>query len=225
MRSRSSIISLTLVCFLLGLMLAMQFHAQGKIARSAGIVTASDQAIIISNLYDSNMALRREVSDLTSQLERYERSIERSDLTIMAEELNQLRLINGLSEVSGLVTAIFISGELRAEELQDLINELRNAGAEAIAINEQRIGVRTAVVKDKIGLRVNDVSITPPYVFKAIGRPETLERALTRKGGLVGLIQAANPEMKIAVTKRTYLVLPLYRPGYEWRFARPAGRQ
>lgn len=213
---------LTVACLLLGVLLVVQFRTQAKIARSVSADSASSQAAMMVNLYDSNLALRKEVAALTTQLEEHERSLDKSDLNAMVEDLNELRIANGLSEVKGPGVEVVVVASLRAEDLLDLINELRNAGAEAIGVNGQRVVAQTAVSSLPDGLLLNGTEIQPPYTLVAIGSSDTLEKALLRKGGLVSYLQTAYPDGKVSVSRKTDIVLPVYKAGYEWKFAQPA---
>ena len=115
-----------------------------------------------------------------------------------------------------------ITADLRAEDVLDLINELRNAGAEAIALNGERIVLSTPVVATSGGVMVNGVALRPPYLFQAIGNPETLDRALTRRGGLISFLRNTYPQAVITVEQRPLLLLPATHLTYQWRYARPA---
>ena len=64
-----------------------------------------------------------------------------------------------------------------------LTNELKNAGAEAISVNGQRIVSSTAITCIGNVIKINDEKVSSPFVIKAIGFPESLKGALTRGGG------------------------------------------
>lgn len=62
--------------------------------------------------------------------------------------------------------------------------ELRNAGAEAVEVNGVRVTGRTWFgPSGGEGVIVDDQQIVPPYVWKAIGDPETLAMGLEIRGG------------------------------------------
>lgn len=75
-----------------------------------------------------------------------------------------------------------------AQDLIQLVNELRYAGAEAISINDERVINMTDIVD--IGTKyilVNSNRITSPYVVKVIGDKKYLQSALNIKNGYVDL--------------------------------------
>lgn len=211
MRSRSAQITLTVVCLVFGALLMIQFRTQGKIAKAQLAESAADQAAIISNLYDANVALRQEVVKLTAQEAEYQRSLKQSDLTDLVSDLNRLRVFTGLSEVSGPGIELQVSTRIRPEYVQDLINELRNAGAEAIAVGGQRIATNSAVGTYQGKVVIDGTLVEPPFIFQAIGHPDVLDRALGRKGGLVSYLRNTYPDAEITLTKKSSLTLPMYR--------------
>ena len=221
MRVRSAQIVLTIVCLAFGILLMVQFRTQGKIAKTALAESSTDQAQIISNLYDANVALRKEVDTLQDQVRASDEATGQARLTELMSDLQKFRVVNGADPAVGPGVELSIAADIRREDVQDLINELRNAGAEALALNGQRITARSAVTTDANAIVVDDRRLIPPYVFSAVGASDTLERALTRKGGLVSYLQTAYPEGKIDVSRVARLTLPVAPAGPGLRLAVP----
>jgi uncharacterized protein YlxW (UPF0749 family) len=201
-------------------MLVTQFRTQSKVTKALKEDSAQDQATIISNLYDSNSELRKEVARLEDQMDQLKQARSSSDLDGMAEELNRLRILNGQSEVTGPGIQISIVAPLRAEDVMDLVNELRNAGAEAIAVNNQRIVSDSSFSNSGENVVIDGVEIKQPYVFTAIGSSDTLKTAIDRKGGLLTIITNSHPTAITTIDKREKLTLPIYKPGYQWKYAK-----
>jgi uncharacterized protein YlxW (UPF0749 family) len=67
---------------------------------------------------------------------------------------------------------------VRDRDLRPLVDGLWNAGAEAVAVNGQRLTARTAIRNSGAAIRVNNRSLSPPYVVLAIGDPRTLQADL-----------------------------------------------
>jgi len=86
-------------------------------------------------------------------------------------------------------------------ELQDLVNELRDATAEAVAVNGMRVVARSAIVEREEDGRilVDGQPLNRPYRLQAIGDPDTLAPALERKGGLIALLEARDPPLQVRV--------------------------
>ena len=69
-------------------------------------------------------------------------------------------------------------------DLRVIVNELKNAGAEAISINGERLVNTTAITCIGNVIKVNDERITSPFTIKAIGLPESLS-GIDRVGGYI----------------------------------------
>lgn len=67
------------------------------------------------------------------------------------------------------------AGRITDRDLQILVNGLWYAGAEAVAVNDSRIGTLTAIRTAADAITVNYRSISPPYTVIALGDPETLQ--------------------------------------------------
>lgn len=209
MKLGSAQVVLTVVCMVFGVLLMTQFRTQGKIAKNLLAESSADQAQIISNLYDANLTLRKEVDALEAQLRASDQSSAQARAAELSADLQKFRIVNGAAPAVGPGIELTIDADVRREDVQDLINELRNAGAEALSVNGLRVTFRTAVTTDRGAVVVDGRRLVAPYVFSAVGAPETLERALTRKGGLVTYVQTTYPEGKIRVEKVEKLSLPI----------------
>src|SRR5207237_739554 len=145
--------------------------------------SANDLAAIAGNLYDSNTTLRAEVAQLQDQQRAQDRNSDTSSQEQSTAELERLRAFNGVVPISGPGVTLTIDANVRSVDLIDLLNEFRNAGAEAISIGDQRVVYNTGITQTGSQLFVNRRPIAVPIVFKATGPTDVLDRALARKGG------------------------------------------
>lgn len=211
-----------IVGLVVGILGVTQFRTQSKIITALQTESPINQAQAISNLLEANAALVREVRSLEAQLDKYSQGLERSGLEALVADLNRLKVLNGLVEVWGPGVEVSVGGRLLVEEVHDIINELRNAGAEAMSINGQRLVASSIVNQDRGDLVVDGTTLTPPYVFQSIGDIQTMEVALERKGGIIPLLRHTYPDSRITVIRVTRMVLPIYQGRYVYRFARQA---
>ncbi len=225
MRTLGAQISLTIVCLLLGVTLVVQFRTQGNIVNKILVDSSTEQATIVNGLVQSNGALRKEIDTLDTQLSQYQGGQAGGNIQSLAADLNRIKAVNGLIEVSGPGVELVLDGPLAPEELQDVINELRNAGAEAIVLNDQRVVVNSVVFLDRSGASLDGQLLVPPYRFLAIGDPETLAPAVDRKGGLVPALLANHPGLQMDMQKRDRLVAPIFERKMEFRYAKPVADQ
>ena len=222
MKSRSAQLSLTILCFVLGLLLVAQFRTQRMTSRALLSASSADQLAIISSLVENNARLREEMESLEEQLGEYQQTTGRAVLGALVEELNRVRIINGLVEVSGSGVEISIDGPIGVLDVQDLINELRNAGAEAWTINGERLTLYSIFTSTEDGaMTVNGTQLSRPYVLQAIGQPETMETALLRKGGLIATLERKYEGLAVSLIRREKMVLPVYKGAIEFVYASP----
>lgn len=214
-------ISIAAICFVVGILGVTQFRTQNILAKAIQNQSPANQAQMISGLIESNTTLNRQIQDLRLQISRYQEAPGKIEVDTLVADLNRLKIINGFVEVAGPGIEVKVNGEIKTEEFQDLINELRNAGAETMAFNEQRLVGPSVVTRDSGGILVNGQRVRPPYTLQAIGDRETLERAAERKGGLLSLLRYNYPHMPITSQKIYRLVLPIYEGGYVFSYARP----
>ena len=105
-------------------------------------------------------------------------------------------------------------------DINQVVNELRAAGAEAIAVNTQRLVATSAVRTAGPTVLVNNRPEAAPFVIKAIGDPKTLAGALNIPGGIASQITAYDKAM-LTVQQAAMLTLPAYTGGDTPRYARP----
>ena len=110
---------------------------------------------------------------------------------ILEQELETANILLGKTDVKGEGVIVTLSDNdeavITARDLIMLVNELKDAGAEAISINEQRVTNMTDIadVTEK-NIVINSQRITSPYTVKAIGNKTYLQSALSVKN--VGFI-------------------------------------
>lgn len=102
------------------------------------------------------------------------------------------------------------------QDLRAIVNELKNAGAEAISINDQRITTNTSINCIGNVIKIDDEKISSPFVIKAIGFPERMESALNRGGGYLdivddyGIVISLKKLEKVKITKYTGVISSQY---------------
>lgn len=213
-------LSLMTISLILGLLVVAQLRTRNNIAR---VASNDDWDYVVGELVVGNARMRNEIDAMEKDVAEL-RGAEGAAAVVqsLVDEANQLRVANGLVTVSGPGVQVTVVGPVSVLDLQDLINELRNAGAEALALNDQRLIAWSAIASDGEQVTVDGQPVPAPYHLSAIGNPETLRAALLRPGGLVPLLRAANPSIVITVRESDRLTLTVYRQGVEFVYARPA---
>jgi uncharacterized protein YlxW (UPF0749 family) len=198
MRDRRSQLTVAAVAFLLGLLVVVQLRAQtgGSALQNR---SAQDLTNLVGNLNTQNDRLRAEMTGLQSQLEelRSDRSTGATSVDQIQSDLARIRAWAGLDPVAGRGVTIVVKGAIDAAGVENLLNELRNAGAEAMAIEDVRVVAGTTISGDPGSLDVDGFLLRDPFVIRAIGRPDTLVGSLTRAGGVVAQLAATDPAATI----------------------------
>ncbi len=222
MNTRASQLSIALVTFFLGVLLMAQFTTQQRMDVSRASASSADGALLISNLVEGNARLRLEVTELEAQWTTLRGATNQARLQAMMDELNRLKMFNGEVEVIGPGIQVTLDGPVSVLDLQDLLNELRNAGAEALVLNGRRIIASSSIVPSADGsLAVDNAIIHRPYIFAAIGDPDTLETALLRPGGLLTIFSNSREGLAVHVQRQDRLTIPTHTPPQAFQYAMP----
>jgi len=213
MRERRNQVTVAIVAFVLGLLVVVQLKTQTGGSALAGM-SAQALTTLVGGLNAENDRLRAEIHVLEGQLDelRSDRSVGASSLEQIQDDLARIRAWAGLDPIAGLGVSITVDGGVDAASIDDLINELRNAGAEAIAIEDIRVVPRTTVSGVPGSLDVDGFLLRSPIHIRAIGKPETLVGSLTRSGGIIAQLAATDPAVTIDVQPTTQrMTLPASR--------------
>jgi uncharacterized protein YlxW (UPF0749 family) len=209
MRQRRSQIALTAIALLLGFLVVIQLRAQQA---GTGLETQSSQdlTLIIANLTTRNDQLRGEVADIQRQLDTLAAANARGETSVgqLRSELERARIWSGQDPASGPGIRVVLFGGVPAEAASDLVNELRNAGAEAISIAGVRVVGGTVVAGSEGALSLESTALGPRIEVLAIGNPAVLTGGLTRAGGLVAQLQARYEEVLVEVTPLDVVTVP-----------------
>ena len=185
----------------------------------------SDLTRIFSSLNEESAALRDEISQLRLELAALQSSAERDQLARDAaqRQLTDLQILAGIVPARGPGVAVRIgdpNGAFEFELLLDLVQELRDAGAEAIAVNGRRVGGTTAFSSKGDAVTVDGQTVSQPYEVLAIGDPATLEVGLKIPGGAVDTLDALDGT-KVGVERRSDVRVPALDHPPDCRSARP----
>ncbi len=190
-------ISISLICVILGLALSWQFQSIRNNAKVINLESQKkdDLVVKILNEQKNNENLRSKLTELQTQLDKFEKARGNSDenFKLLTDEIQKLKTVAGLTDVKGRGVIVTFAKEdalnVEDDDLLFVLNELRATDAQALAINEQRI-IDTSEVRVAGGyIMVNGRHVTPPYVVKAIVDPDNAVNALNMIGGALEKIK------------------------------------
>lgn len=208
-----------LLCALLGFALVVQVQAN----RSDGLASLRQDELvrILDDVTRSREELAAQVTALRAQRTELLNS---SDSTRAAREAAVERatvqgILAGRLPAQGPGIELVIAdagGKVRAATLYNVLEELRNAGAEAIQLGELRLTASSYVVDTSAGVVVDGTLLSPPYRWLVIGDPDTITTALGIPGGALAVVRNAGgsasltPQELIDVTAVRELGAPRY---------------
>lgn len=199
-----------LLCVLLGIAIVTQVR-QNDSGDSLETARPADLLVLLDSLQQREAALNTEVADLQRTLA----SLQASGSSDQAAIENAQSRLAALSILIGTVAATGPGVTLTIEDaapgvapetMLDVINELRNAGAEAMEIRggsaAVRVGVDTWVVGRPGALEVDGQTLNPPYSVVAIGDPATLAAAMNIPGGAMDSVERVGGTMVVQQSDR-----------------------
>lgn len=204
MKKLGSQIMVAIVCCILGFMLSYQFKTLTKYGEKINVSNTNSDITTIEQYKKDKSDMQKTVDELQSQVSKYEdAAVNKNEINKeIVNELENTRMLIGAYDVEGPGIIIHLTPvsntfgtdvpneEISYKHLIYLVNELRFAGAEAIAINDYRITARTGIKsgRDNSYIIINgaDQKISPldTIVITAIGNKDLLSKDLNFLGVL-----------------------------------------
>ncbi|MEG2338684.1 MAG: DUF881 domain-containing protein, partial [Clostridium sp.] len=146
-----------------------------------------EQQIAANSLKAENRNLYKKYYELEEKIDKYQSAGDKANDKVKREikdELNYLRLFYGSTEVTGDGVTITLDDKRKEEystqfevdrsvvhnvDLYEAVNELRDAGAEAIAINGYRVVAQSTITCEGPTIMVDGNNIVPPFKIDVIG--------------------------------------------------------
>jgi uncharacterized protein YlxW (UPF0749 family) len=190
MKRRVAQLSLFGVALLIGVLLVGQLRSQARPTEISSL-PAQELSQLVDTLAARNRSDSLALSDLRETLREYRvaGSQGQSALDVSQEDLRRITAFGGLAAVEGQGIVLDVQGDLDAIALNDLLNELRNAGAEALAVDDIRITHRSVAVQGPTSLLIDGLQIGHSFQLKAIGSPDGLLSTIERPGGIIAQLQ------------------------------------
>jgi uncharacterized protein YlxW (UPF0749 family) len=226
-------VTLSLALFALGFLIAAQLAAEGPRVRYASQERSSLVETVL-NLQAQQEVLKSRILALRHDIGVLEAEGPASDalLKSLNADLEEARIAAGLIALKGpgLVFRVEDSGQpgvvadslVSAKDIRILVEELWLAGAEAVAINGERVTVSTAVLDIGGSILVNSAYLAPPYEIAAIGAP-----------GLYGRVQGSSTfadfvharieahSLRLSVAELDDVVVPAFAGTVGVQYGRP----
>lgn len=159
----------------------------------------------IFRLNVENVKLAEKFQNTTSELDDARNQAAQNDSSSKdtSELIKKYTIVSGKTDVTGQGIIIKYKpsdNEAKADmvkDLRDIVNEIKNAGAEAIEINNQRIVGTTAIEMVKNKIEINDTEVSENFIIKAIGDSNLMYSGLIRPGGTIENIRESGVSIEI----------------------------
>ena len=206
-------LALTATCVILGVIIGVQVNTVKQQRMTTENQRLSEATVALNQMQAERDALLKQNEALEKTLKEYREGD-------FEEEIEQLLVFAGLTEVSGSGVTVTMNDSssrgggdmnaylVHAEDLLSVVNELYAAGAEAVSINGQRMVSKSAITCAGSIVMVNNVRVAAPFEIKAIGDPDVMHSALYFPGGVVDNLSPWGIE--ISVRKEAMTVVPAY---------------
>lgn len=216
MKIKSKYVVLFIIFFLLSFAITVQLRItsseESEVTQEKIITQLKDK---IFELNDENEKLNKKFGNSQEELEAVRTKVTENDIsnTEKSNLIKKYTMIQGNSDVKGkgIIIRYYanetgINGEKIGnsditKDLVDIVNELKNAGAEAISVNDIRIIGTSSIEMEKNNIVVDGKRIARPYVVKAIGNSETMNSSLIRPGGTIELIRNSRAKIELVIAK------------------------
>lgn len=216
--------------FLVGMGGVMQVRANTTDSTYAN-ARREDLVVLLDGLGEQQQRLESEIAGL----EQTESELESGADTQRVARDEARQRVDDLSILAGTAPAVGPGIRMRISDpahkmtfdvLLDAVEELRDAGAEVIEINDSvRVVASTWFASDANGLIVDGRSIQAPYVVEAIGDPHSLEEAARFRGGIVSEITGPRIGGQVQIDQVDRVTIDSLHAVTENQYARPATPQ
>jgi uncharacterized protein YlxW (UPF0749 family) len=205
--------------------------------------TTSAQQVLAAQvvaLEDEQKTLRQQLSDAETQVQQFQSQTagSQSALADLNRQLADARLAGGLTKVTGPGVIVEIAdsrqpvpaGEnpsnyiVLADDLHDIVAALWASGAEAIAINGERLVSTSSIYGVGASILVNTAFLSPPFRVEAIGASGLLDRFLANPAYLGRVAQRISAfGLEFATQSSGSLTLPAFVGSTRFRWGVPVG--
>ncbi|MBO5429246.1 MAG: DUF881 domain-containing protein [Peptococcaceae bacterium] len=229
--------ALTVMCLLLGLFLSWELQLQAAIREATADHKTETLVSLITNLEAENAALESQLAAVRQETDTIimNSSSSETQLTAQQHQLTQLQIRAGLTALEGPGVTVILDDNkniligddpnryvIHYENLLFIVNDLRNAGAEAISINGQRIVVSSEIRCVGNVILINTTRLAPPFVISAIGDPTALAEAVDYSSTYQQLLLSGFPvSCKATDIHSTEIQVPAYTGSFSTKALTP----
>ncbi|NLL06269.1 MAG: DUF881 domain-containing protein [Clostridiaceae bacterium] len=231
-------IAITVICLIIGLAVAWQYKSVYNNKKTANVqnVTLEDLKDKLILEKKNNEELRSRNDTLNRELKEFEDAKGNIDLyeKNLRIEVEKANIIAGLTDVqgSGIIISISVNdtdfGWISSRDILEVINALRVAEANAIAVNNERIIAMTEISEVGNYLIINGVPMSSDKTFliKAIVEPQKLDDSIKMLGSVFAKLEK-DDMLSVEAEKVDSITIPKIeknRPSFYFDYIKPSNK-
>ena len=234
--------TLVIICFILGFALTLQIKS---VYKNKSDVTNTEMARadqlqqMLNDAKQQNTVLLNQVDEYKSSLDNFRtEKAKTGDITkALNDQLTKTELMAGVTNVEGTGVVVTMkdsettvpTGEnsnnyiIHDIDILQVLNELRDAGAEALSLNGERILATTEVRCAGNTVSINNKRYSTPFIIRAIGQPDNLKSALLMKDGIVAML--GQWHIDVTVESNPDIIITGYSGTTQYTYAKPTTKK
>jgi len=234
-------VTLGVALLALGFLVAAQLRSEGPRVRyttqersplvETALALQADQEALKTRILATNeniRALQQEGEGSAQLVRELNRQLEEARIAAGLVALEGTGIVLQLEDSSATLPNDANRGDyiVSGRDIRVVIEELWLAGAEAIAVNAERVTASSAILDIGGSILVNSAYLSPPYQIAAIGPADLFER-LSESAGWVDFLRARSEAfgISVAVAEPATVMVPAYAGGVNLRFSQSAGAE
>ncbi len=229
-------ISISVVCVILGILLALQLKSvkeNGSVDDLSAMRIQTLQELLDEGREDKDR-LEERIKELEEEIQAYREAAADENVgndQALLSEIEHWKKAAGMTDVVGpgveIVlndsTSVNTTGEeanylIHDSDILSVVNELRDAGAEALSLNGHRILATTEIRCSGSVVSINGRRTSAPFVIDAIGDTDTMFNALMMRNGVVDVLKQWS--IQVEVMEVDELLIKAYDGRIEFRHAK-----
>ncbi|HZT66355.1 MAG TPA: DUF881 domain-containing protein [Acidimicrobiales bacterium] len=210
-----------------GYLLVAQLRGTESFTQKLASDSQGDLVQILAGLNTEAGNLRDEIDSLKVQLLGLQTSSQQDAAAAQQarQRLSDLEVLAGTVAVVGPGVTVSVTDprhQVGYDTMVSVVEELRDAGAEAIAVDGHRVGAASWFGQDGTRITLDGAVLTEPYRVTAIGDAATMQSGLQIPGGAMDALQAL-PDVTAGIERSASLTLPPLSHPPSFRAAHPVG--
>lgn len=228
MKTNEATIFIFIACIIVGIMISSNMNLGDKTPTVLlNVKEYQDKYNLRNKLYNDISGLNKSYNEGVEKLEKYKNADADNDDIVkdIKNQLDKNKLILGklsvegegirivLNDASSTFNAHSIGKDYRSMLIHDndifmIMNDLKNAGAEAISINGQRIISGTGIFCGGPFMNVNGIKLPSPFYIDAIGNKEALQEYMLRDENFLKFLMIRGIKVKLSTAEN--IRIPAY---------------